>query len=1444
MSNKRRRIMSFFMVLIMILSSLNFNLFNDIKVHAQEENKIEHSMKVRVEGQNHTLFNKEVSVKDEVYVKDLVNNAIGKENVEGIDTSFITKILGEEGKSDIGWMYYLVDKDNKVIEGDVISKQEIKDIHKKYFKEMVWYMAKWTDGITCIPKVSVDNLENEYKIKVTEQNVMMGIDPRPAKELNVKVEGVGEYKTDDNGEVSFKVTPGDHNVCVYKTAKDSKGQEYPAIVRQSFTVVGQGTEESTKLEEVVKNIKKYYESKEELSYLPILSFNHINALEKNNFKLKESKNVAAIADNIMGIIAIGKSPYSYEGINYVEKLVKAQNESGKFIIGNRDEKSVTAQVEAIIALDMASAKYNVDKALEAIISSAKDGKYEDIDSTTKVLIALSKHKDFKGVNELIDSCLKDLKEKQLEGGGFDYYEMGNSPYSTAPAIQALIALGENPVSKKWTKGGRNLLDALITCKVSDNGFEMAEGMGGGFSDPTATEFAFAAIADIYRQISMYHNFNFKVEEKPNPIKIINNEIEDIKSYYEKSQGYNFSTILGLKLVGTSEEVLQNKIALNDKKNLLAASQNVISIVGIGKNPRNYNGKNYVEILSDTINSSSRANVEQLSYALIALDMISGDKKDIDSVIQKIKGKKISKVLDCSIALIALSKHKDIEGVNDIITACIDKLKVEQLDNGGFTASKTMWANGDSQDTATAIEGLIAVGKDPLSNEWTKNGKTPLDALLSFKMGKGYIYESSMGAYEQDMYTSFVLRAFIALKDKEIVFNKFNISYDGKKDKTEDIKNSIKDLKVYYSSKEKYEFREALALNYSSENISEDIKDIQNKYKVKENPANVSAYAGNIIGIIASGKDPKKYNRINYLEKLINSQVKEGEKKGKFIIAEGDGDWPTIQAYAILALDMAEANYDKEGAVKALCGMSNTGIYSDIDTTAMAITALAAHKDIKEAEDIISSSIKYLKEKQNDKGGYDAYGKVNNPCTISAVIQALVANKINPLSDEWWKNESSMLDALLRNKVNDNFGNDFANNQAFMALADLYKGESMFLKVKLIDNSPVKKTIDELKGYYEIKDKKYNYLQALALNKIGFEKEKIVSGIQFREEEPSFINFDTKTTAYAKNIIGIISAGLDAKNYKDKNYVDMLVKAQNEKGQFKLEDDDKDSIEAQAYSVIALDMCKQKYDIKAIEILKEAGKNIKDKNLSYITSIMLALSNHRDIEGVNDILNNCVNKLKEYQIEDGGFTSSIDGKNEKRSNDTSEAIQALLAVGEDVLSLQWSKNSKTPLDSLMAYKKGDHFIYNSAKSGYAEYTDDSNGKAFAALVSLYNEECIFKALNPQEPNGEKTNENKEFKINNLTDVKEFRVGTDAKITVQAINNTKEAKNAVLIVGLFNKDGKLVNYVAAKQSIESGKTVELNGIIKLPKEGEYIIKAFVWDSLQDMTQISNVIEIPVK
>lgn len=1147
-----KKLLALSMTVIMFFSTLV--IAGAGKVFAEENGNYIH---VRVEGVNSTLFDENIQITNENTAKDLLIKAVGQSNLEGVDTGFVTKILGEEQTSSMGWMYYLVDNSEDILQGDVISQQKIKDSKDNYYKEMVWHRAKWTDGLTLIPKVKAEHNGNDFKISITEQNVMMGIDERKAKDVDVKVEGVGEYKTDENGEVSFTVTPGEHKVDIYKIAKDSKEEEYPAIVRKSFTITGEGTEQTVKLEEVIKQVKEYYKTNPSEDYITALSFNHINSGDVSSFKLKTSNNVAAVADNIMGIIAIGKKPYSYEGTDYVGILTNSQKENGKFVINENDETSITVQAEAMTALDMSSAKYSTEAAIQVIMGFSNGGKFEDVDSTTRALIALSKHKEQNGVSDLINSCLADLKDKQLEGGGYDYYEMGNSPYSTAPVIQALIAVGEDPLSEKWTKGGRNLLDALLACKIKDNGFEIAEGMGGGFSDPTATNFSLAAIADIYRGTSMYHNFSFKPEEKPEPQKIVDSEIKDIKEYYENASSYGYSTLLGLKAAGVDNSILEQKIALNNKESILFTAQDIMSIIAIGKNPRNYNGKNYINDLVDYIKNpkESYITLDAYCYSLMALDMASAQKEDVELALQKVKDgcSTFKKVDKAALAITCLSQHSPEEGIGSIINSALTYIKSKQLDNGAFTLSATMYKNGDSQDTAYVIEALIAAGQDPISAEWTKNGKTPLDALLSFKMGKGYIYESSMGTYEQDMYTSFVLRAFSALKNNKTVFEQFKISYNADKDKTEVIKQALTELKEYYSKIDKYDFREALSLNHSSDNISEDIKSIQDKYKVRENPNSVSAYAANIIGIIASAQNPYKYNGTNYVDTIVKSQLKDGNDKGKFVIDSGDKDWPTVQAYAILSLDMAKADYDKESAINALCNMSSDGVYSDVDTTAMVITALAAHKDIKEAADTINSSVEYLKNQQNTTAGYDAYGQGNNPCTISAVIQGLIANNISPLSDEWWKNGSSMVDALLTNKKDGNFGNDFANSEAFMALADLYKGNSMFDSVK--------------------------------------------------------------------------------------------------------------------------------YD--------------------------------------ND-----------------------------------------------------------------------------------------------------------------------------FKILNLTNVAEFKIGSDAEITIQAQNNTNEAKTAELIVGLYDNEGRFVNYVAAKQNVDSNKTVELTGRIKLPTEGTYTIRAFVWDSLETMNPLSEVIEIPVK
>ena len=1413
-----------FMLVVNLFSSVNL-----LKVNAENLNS--NKITIRVEGKDNTLFNKEIEITNELVIKDLIEKSIGKDNIKGLDKGFITEVLGEKEESNIGWMYYLVDKDGDIRQGDIVTKEKTKDSKGRYYKELVLHMCKYIGGITCIPKITYTNSNNKYTLKITEQNVMMDIDERPASNVNVKIDGVGEYKTNESGEVRFKIKYGENKISIYKNLIDLNNVEYPGIVRKSFSLIGNDVQKDNNIEKVIDELNNSCVNGEELNYKKILALNFYNKTYSESFKLEDINNASSCASNVMGILALRKNPYNYNGVNYVEKLLKAENSDGEFIIGKNDKGSATTLATCITALDMAKAEYNKENSIKKLKTEIYDNGFEDIDIITSGMIALSNYKNIDEVENLIDECIKSLKNKQLEGGGFDYCEMGNSPYATAQVIQALIAIGEDVTSLEWSKKGGNPLEALLACKLEKNGFELAEGSGLGY-DETATEYALLALVDVYREESVYKNFCFEKDDNKDYKKIIINEIRDISDYFKVLSDYDYNTALSFSYLNFNKNEFMDKVVLKDKDNALSYAQNVMSIIAVGKNPRNYNGKNYVDLLINKLknNKNNKSDI----YGLIALTMSDAKEDDINELVSKLKKseKKIKQVGDKALLVIALSPYKEDNEIKDLINEHMKEIKNKQLENGGFTLSKR-FPNGDSEDTALAIEAIIAYGQDPLSSEWSKNGKNPLDALLSFKMGKGYIYESSLGIYEQQMYTASVLRAIIALKDNNIIFNKFKLDYEESKDNTTLVKNSLDDMRKYYEGKDKLGFKEVLALNFSSDNISNDIKKIEGRYKVRDNCKGISDYAANIMGLIATWKNPKKYNEINYVECLKDSQVKFGENKGKFIVSNSDEIYPTAQAYAVMALDMANVDYDKESAIKALCKMSNNGFYEDIDTTAMVITALASHKDINGANEVICSSLKYLNEKQNEKGGYNAYGKENNVCTIATVIQALVANDIDIFENMWIKNNNTLLDAILNQKINGQFGNDFANSEVFMALADLNKNVSMFKEIKMYNTNNIKTAIEDIKIYYENNQNKYNYIQSLALNNIGFNKEFLINGIQLSEEEPSILNYDTKTTKLAKNVISIKSSGFNCKNYKGKNYIDELLNCQLKDGSFKLKDD-KNSIKSTAYSIIALDLCNENYDLKAIDMLIYECNDLSEKTIDDMAFLIIALSNHRNINGVDESIENCVKQIKKLQCDDGGFGYSIKKKDEKSSEYTSKAILALNMAGEDLLSVEWMKNGKTPIDNLLTYKRNNYFIYDSLKENYNEYTNEATGLALASLVSVYNNKNIFKAQNYIDG----------LIITNNTKAEQFIKGKDAKIDFKVLNKNKIEEDITITIGVYDKNNKLINYKILKEKLQPNTLKEFEKEISLPIMEESNVKIFIWDNFEKMNSKKEFLKIEIK
>jgi hypothetical protein len=91
---------------------------------------------------------------------------------------------------------------------------------------------------------------------------------------------------------------------------------------------------------------------------------------------------------------------------------------------------------------------------------------------------------------------------------------------------------------------------------------------------------------------------------------------------------------------------------------------------------------------------------------------------------------------------------------------------------------------------------------------------------------------------------------------------------------------------------------------------------------------------------------------------------------------------------------------------------------------------------------------------------------------------------------------------------------------------------------------------------------------------------------------------------------------------------------------------------------------------------------------------------------------------------------------------------------------------------------------------------------------------------------------------------FTLGKEANIKVEAINNSKIEGTATIVIGLFDENNVLINYVALSEFIASSKNVLIEGKMSLPKKGQYKIKCFMWDNIKNMNKITDVIEVPVK
>ena len=209
--------------------------------------------------------------------------------------------------------------------------------------------------------------------------------------------------------------------------------------------------------------------------------------------------------------------------------------------------------------------------------------------------------------------------------------------------------------------------------------------------------------------------------------------------------------------------------------------------------------------------------------------------------------------------------------------------------------------------------------------------------------------------------------------------------------------------------DKYTDKLALALRHSGMHI-EEINKSKRIFSTKPGYYSMLNTSRNIMTLIAVNEDPKKQ-----VEKILDTSFTfyKDEDKDK-------DEYTEKLVNAIIALDMAGADYNKEAVVKALINKAvknGDNVYfesygnPDAELTAKALTAFSKHKDIDRVTDTINGIKKYLKSIQTES-------RLIESCSITCeVIQAIIALQEDPLDEYWviedeYGNKNNMVDATL------------------------------------------------------------------------------------------------------------------------------------------------------------------------------------------------------------------------------------------------------------------------------------------------------------------------------------------------------------------------------------------------------------------------------------------------
>jgi len=1049
---------------------------------------------------------------------------------------------------------------------------------------------------------------------------------------------------------------------------------------------------------------------------------------------------------ILSLLASGNDPFDDDGKNTVKFLGDAQNSDGIFLTKTSyyDGKYL-AIAYAILALDASGGDYNSDAAIKALMDEftvtgdkayTTSYPYGDYFKTGIPLMALANHKDISGVKELLE-----------KGGNYLSQQFQNEQLTSKQLGQIAIvldAIGTSPdtVSKTIDGNDYSLIELVADAKEKNAyvyGALLAHGTEKSLyqmvdlevGEPTTIK---VALGDNQTVIKTNSNTSYKLTvTDPSGHRIkefdysVESTIPDIVSIDKGTQkitalksgvttikvtvlGTTITQRLTIEVVdpkATSVELNpvsdDTELVLGERLKFIPRSLDEDGEISPYKSEWEVVPSEMGVMENDTFISSKNGDVT-LKYIVTNKDLTTVSKEYSLNVTPIIPlDEKVKSAINSSVG--------NVQGADSY-----DYMKSLALRNAGIPVKKiqediNIYSYGGVHNTSRNVMTLIGANLDP--SAYKENNRV-----------KG-LEELNISGYSDQQYYPKVLVAMdmtnsTASRTELITQIGKSLKVDGEKryielSVEEDDGWGGYDTYTYTYPEETIWAWIALSSYSDQPKIQAMINGIENYVidLIDENGLvdnNIQLTSLAVQGILSNGlsvEDEKfcKYDLSGNKRTLIDGILL--CKKDKYFTKSPDSSTSSYTTeYAISALSdyiMKDSTYNRYKYVEV--GMANAIVIESIsiDTVEgdeLLISAIVTDKDGYQITDAkLQWSIEPL-----DAGAITT--NKDNSCKLTLLKPGELTVKVNPIG---------------------------YNELTAMKKIDVRSS---------IDKDVIKKKLDVeiefFKTLYNSESKNFEYLASPAAKSIAIPLDTI-------KDHQYHYSRQNNVITVSKQIVALVGADKSPRSYQKNsemtplNLVDLLITKQqvsgDKKGQFAFRDSEYDSLENQAMAIIALDMARGNYNkefavdqlINLIEVeLANPGKKATE-NLSYS---LIALSQHRELDSVDNVIERIKDKLKSFQNEDGGFDAN-DGQHKNSPIAIGLVTQGLVAVDENPLyNPRWINNRKTMLDALLTTK---HVGNDARSTGYYQYDgfEMLNYKAlyhaFAAMADLYNDVSMFKTL---------------------------------------------------------------------------------------------------------------------